>query len=130
KQFLDIVKELPDQEISLSKKENNWVELRCDKSHFTVISISPEQFPALPNFEDKNYIEVRKKTLIDMIDRTQFAASLDTARSYLNGILLENLGDGITRMVATDSHRLSFVDDELFLNRTPLKKGAIIPKKG
>jgi DNA polymerase-3 subunit beta len=34
------------------------------------------------------------------------------------------------RMTATDGHRLSFVDSEIFLKMPELKRGIIIPKKG
>lgn len=34
------------------------------------------------------------------------------------------------RMTATDGHRLSFVDQEVFLTSPELKRGVIIPKKG
>jgi len=48
----------------------------------------------------------------------------------LNGVFLEVLENNLMRMTATDGHRLSFVDSEIFLNSPELKRGIIIPKKG
>lgn len=130
KHFLDIVKELPDKKVSVSKKDNNWIELICGKSKFNVVSLSAEEYPALPAFEEKTYFDAKTKTLIDMIDRTEFAVSTDATRYHLNGVFFEHLENSLMRMTATDGHRLSFVDNEVFLKMPELKRGIIIPKKG
>ena len=65
-----------------------------------------------------------------MIDRTQFAVSTDATRYHLNGVFFEHLENSIMRMTATDGHRLSFVDHEVFMKMPELKRGIIIPKKG
>jgi DNA polymerase-3 subunit beta len=65
-----------------------------------------------------------------MIDRTEFAVSLDATRYHLNGVFFEALENNLMRMTATDGHRLSFVDAEVFLNAPELKRGIIIPRKG
>jgi DNA polymerase III subunit beta len=130
KNFLDIVKELPDKKLYITKKDNHWVELVCGKSKFNIVGLSADQYPALPTFEDKKYFEGRTDSLIDMIDRTQFAASTDAARYHINGVFFEYLENQLMRMTATDGHRLSFVDHEVFLHSPDLKRGVIIPKKG
>jgi DNA polymerase-3 subunit beta len=94
------------------------------------VSLPAEQYPALPDFSNKAYCECKVDALIDMIDRTHFAASLDTTRYQINGVYFEFLETGLTRMTATDGHRLSFVDQEIFLNPPELKQGIILPKKG
>ena len=130
KSFLDIVKELPDKPLQITRKENNWVEIICGKSRFNIVSLSADEYPSLPTFEDKSYFEARIEALVDMIDRTEFAVSTDATRYHLNGVFLEHLETGMMRMTATDGHRLSFVDNEIFLKMPELKRGIIIPKKG
>lgn len=130
KHFLDIVKELPEKKLTLTQKDNNWIELVCGKSRFNIVSLPAEQYPALPSFEDKTYFESKTDSLIEMIERTQFAASTDATRYHINGVYFEALEGGMMRMTATDGHRLSLVDEEVFLNRPDLKRGIIIPKKG
>src|SRR5947209_4166072 len=115
KHFFDIVKELPDKPLNITRKDNNWVEIVCGKSRFNVVSLSADEYPTLPGFEDKTYFDAKAESLIDMIDRTQFAVSTDATRYHLNGVFFEHLENNLMRMTATDGHRLSFVDHEVFL---------------
>jgi DNA polymerase-3 subunit beta len=48
----------------------------------------------------------------------------------LNGVYFEHVENNIMRMTATDGHRLSFEDQEVFMKMPELKRGIIIPKKG
>jgi DNA polymerase-3 subunit beta len=130
KQFLEIVKELPNRDLLISKKENNWVEIICGKSKFNLVSLAADEFPALPAFEEKKYYDARVDSLAEMIDRTEFAVSLDATRYHLNGVYFESLENNLIRMTATDGHRLSYVDAEIFLSAPDLKRGIIIPRKG
>jgi len=130
KHFLDIVKELPDKQLHITRKDNNWVEIVCGKSKFNIVSLSADEYPSLPSFEEKTYFDAKTEALVDMIDRTQFAVSTDATRYHLNGVFFEHLENGIMRMTATDGHRLSFVDHEVFLKMPELKRGIIVPKKG
>jgi DNA polymerase-3 subunit beta len=60
-----------------------------------------------------------------------YATSLDETRYNLNGVYFEVLPDGgKIRMVATDGHRLSFVDRTVGPEVEGLASGVIIPRKG
>jgi len=130
KHFLDIVKELPNKPLEITRKDNNWVEIICGKSKFNIVSLSADEYPAFPAFEEKQYSDARVEALKDMIDRTSFAVSTDATRYHLNGVFFEHLENSVMRMTATDGHRLSMVDSEVFLKMPELKRGLIIPKKG
>lgn len=131
KQLFDIVRELPEKEIRISKKDNNWIEITTGKTKFNVVSLSAEEFPSLPAFETKDYSDAKASSLKEMIDRTAFAVSTDATRYHLNGVFFEMLETGLMRMTATDGHRLSFVDKEVFLkNPEGIRRGIIIPRKG
>jgi DNA polymerase-3 subunit beta len=130
KHFLDIVKELPDKKLDITRKDNNWVEILCGKSKFNIVSLAADEYPAFPAFEEKAYVDARVEVLKDMIDRTSFAVSTDATRYHLNGVFFEHLENSIMRMTATDGHRLSLVDQEVFMKMPELKRGVIIPKKG
>ncbi len=130
KQLHDIIKELPSRDLVISKKENNWVEILSGKSKFNIVSLAADEFPALPAFDEKTYFDARVDSLAEMIDRTDFAVSLDATRYHLNGVYFEALENNIMRMTATDGHRLSFMDAEVFLTPPELKRGVIIPRKG
>lgn len=130
KHFFEIVRELPNKKLTVVKKENNWVELTCGKSKFNVVSLSAEEFPNLPVFEEKNYIETRPDAFLDMIQRTEFAVSTDATRYHMNGVFFEAVNANVFRMAATDGHRLSIVDSEIFSQSPEIKRGIIIPRKG
>jgi DNA polymerase-3 subunit beta len=130
KHFLDIIKELPSKPVQITRKENNWVEILSGKSRFNIVSLSADEYPALPAFDEKSYLDARVEALRTMIDRTSFAVSTDSTRYHLNGVYFEHLGNSVMRMTATDGHRLSLVDTEVFMQTPELKRGLIIPKKG
>jgi len=72
-----------------------------------------------------------------MLDKTLYAASTDEARYHLNGVYfetVEEMSKRSFRMVATDAHRLSMVDNSEALfdeNAWRLfKEGIIVPRKG
>jgi DNA polymerase-3 subunit beta len=130
KHFADIVKELPSKTLEVKSKENNWAEITCGKSRFNIVSLSADEYPSLPAFEEKEYFEARAETLKGMIERTSFAVSTDATRYHLNGVYFEAVESNIMRMTATDGHRLSFEDQEVFKATPDMKRGIIIPKKG
>ncbi len=130
KHFADIVKELPNKPMTLSRKDNNWVEIVSGKSRFNIVSIAADEFPALPAFEEKEYFKAHSGKLSEMIRKTGFAVSTDASRYHLNGVYLEKLDNNLMRMTATDGHRLSFIDHEVFLKAPEFKRGLIIPRKG
>ena len=130
KHILEITKELPNQVMHFNLKPNHWVEITCSKARFNLVSISAEGYPTLPLFEEKNYTYANSDRLNEMISKTEFAVSTDATRYHLNGVYLEVLPNSLIRMTATDGHRLSYIDDEVFTKPVELKRGVVIPSKG
>lgn len=130
KNILDITRELPNKDVSFTLKPNSWMEIICLKARFSIMTKSSEGFPAFPNFEDKNYFFANSDRLAEMIDKTEFAVSTDATRYHLNGVYLEVMPNSTIRMTATDGHRLSYIDDEIFAKPIELKRGVVIPRKG
>lgn len=132
KKLYEVVRELPERTIQVERKENHWIKLQCGKSIFNIAGLDPEEFPVLPTYTSDQFNEISMKTLLDMIEKTIYAASSDETKRYLNGIycIQKEAGDQKRiQMVATDGHRLSLVEKEA---RTvpELEKGVILPKKG
>ena len=130
KNILDITKELPNLLMNFTLKPNFWMEITCAKAKFNVMSKSAEGFPSFPNFEEKSYSEANSERLMEMIDKTEFAVSTDATRYHLNGVFVEVLPNSLIRMTATDGHRLSYIDHEVFTKPIDLKRGIVIPRKG
>lgn len=128
KNLHDIVRELPADEIHLKKKDQNRIEVKAGKSVFKIVGLPAEDFPNLPSVDGKNSYPLESNGLKGMLDKTIFAISNDESRYNLHGVYLEQTGEKTLRMVATDGHRLSYVDREVSQS-VKLPKGVIIPKK-
>jgi DNA polymerase-3 subunit beta len=124
----DIVRALPEQEVTLKKAHNNYLEVKSGPSEFRIVGLPAEDFPALPRFEKVAFTDVSAADLLDMIERTAFAVSTDETRYNLNGVYFEPSAE-VLRLVATDGHRLSLVERQLG-GTFGLKRGVILPKKG
>jgi DNA polymerase-3 subunit beta len=132
RKMYEIIRELPEAEISIQGIENHWAKITCENALFNLSGIDPNEFPTLPPYSEKDLIEIKDLNLREMIEKVIFTASTEESRYNLNGIFLENvtLEDmNVVRMVATDGHRLGLIDRES-QELLDIKSGAIIPKRG
>jgi len=131
KNIFDIVKELPDKELTIELPEgSNSLKLTCDNINFTLLIYTSEEFPHLQFATSINEFKLNSNQIIEIINKTSHAISNDETRLFLNGIYLQEV-DGKLRSVATDGYRLSLVETELTNSKIEaLINGIIIPKKG
>lgn len=134
KKLYEIVKELPNEEIIFSTKDNDWVEIKCGKVRFNIVGLSSDEFPTITSVNEDQLIEIEASLLRRMIEKTSYAICNDETKYNLNGIYTRVEQDGahkVLKMVATDGHRLSIASGE-FKGSTDanLLKGVILPKKG
>lgn len=109
KKFGELVREMPDgKEIEVSTADGKKVELRCGKVRASLLALSPEDFPLIPEFPEAKSFKLTRSVFREMIRKTSFAISLDETRYVLNGIFFV-IGSGEIRMVATDGRRLAYV---------------------
>ncbi len=125
----EIVRALPGGSVSMRRASNGQVEIHSGAARFKIVATPAEDFPALPKPQSAIAFEIGADVLARMIERTQFAISADETRYNLGGVYLEQGEGGSIRMVATDGHRLSLVDQPLD-GAPKLDKGVLIPKKG
>ena len=131
KKFFEIVRELPDQLIQLESAANSYLEIRCERAHFTLAGTAAEEYPTLPEFSPESTATLPAEILSAMIERTMYAASVDETRYNLNGVYFEVQEEPAKlRMVATDGHRLAMVERPAPEDLAGLKSGVIIPRKG
>ena len=100
---------MPDGDISIKLLENHWVQIRSGRSNTKMVGMARANYPQVPEFPTVAVTSIPLVALRTLIARTIFAISNEESRYTLNGALLilkaESLG-----MVATDGHRLSFVE--------------------
>jgi len=128
KKLYEIVREAPDETLQLKRLENEWVEIKSGKSVFKIVGLDAREFPQFPKFEGEKLSSLPAKVLREMIERTIFSVSSDETRYNLNGVFVEQVKDGMVRMVATDGHRLALI--ERGIGSFGLNKGVILPRKG
>jgi DNA polymerase-3 subunit beta len=131
KKLYEIVRELPDETVAIEVTADAYLGIRCARAQFTLAGSSAEEYPDLPNAAPGEMVPVQAVVLSQMIGRTLYAASTDETRYNLNGVFVEQLAEsGKLRMVATDGHRLAYVDRALAAPLSGLGRGVIIPRKG
>lgn len=111
--FGDIIRRMPDDVVTFSSDQNLNVRLVCGDADFTIMALSADDYPDLPEVEDQYSIGIQQKVLRSMIAETNFAVSTDEVRPIHTGSLFEISESGLT-MVSVDGFRLA-------LRREPLE---------
>ena len=125
RKLLDYVRLLPDGDINIKFLENHWASITAGRSKTKIAGMSRESYPELPVMPEV-ITQIPCKQLASMISRTVFAISMEESRFILNGALLLLKEDSIV-MVATDGHRLAFVEAEDSGQQKSFR--ALIPRK-
>jgi DNA polymerase-3 subunit beta len=130
KKLFEIVRELEESEVRLSTAGDARVHVESGASQFTLLAISPEEYPRIPDGEGVAFLEIPGGLLGGMIDRTLYATSSDETRYNLNGVYMELVEKDQLRFVATNGHRMAKVDKAAGAPVAFLEKGIIVPRKG
>lgn len=104
--FSQILQKLPSGEITIKCDADLNVSVTEGRSSFKLKGIKAEDFPALPDVESLDSVEMDASVLIDLIQGVSFAASTNESKPLYTGILFEISG-GIVTTVALDGYRLA-----------------------
>lgn len=124
--FSEIIRKLPDTEISITLNENNLLVIECEGSLYKLATMNPEEFPELPKINIENSIELDQKMLKSMVRKTIFAVSMEENRPVFTGCLFEIINNKIN-VVAVDGFRLAWSSS--FLEKQSNDFKAVIPGK-
>ena len=129
RKLYDYIKLLPDGDISIKLLENHWVQIRSGRSNTKVVGMARANYPQVPEFPTVAVTSIPLVALKTLIARTIFAISNEESRYTLNGALLIIKAESLA-MVATDGHRLSFVEKpNENLEGISGEKRVLIPRK-
>jgi DNA polymerase-3 subunit beta len=112
KRLANIVRELPNLDVSIDASPNHQVKLSSGGSNFRIMGIGKEEFPPLPEFGDEKAYTLEQAELTTMLRSVAYAQSTDETRYILNGVYL-NFRDGKFSLVATDGRRLALIAKEM-----------------
>ena len=127
KLFSEIVRKLPDSEVTIETDDNNKALIKCEKAKFNIAGKDGEDFVALPEIEKTHFITLSQFSLKEIIRQiTIFSISDNESNRMMSGELLQI--DPISRLVShwTDREFLS-VKFHLKESYDPIK--AVIPQK-
>ena len=110
--FGDIVRRMPDDELTLQSDDKLTVKVHCGDADFDIVGLPASDFPELPEVEEKNTVSLPEKTLRAMIQQTSFAVSTNEARPVHMGSLFEIRGTELT-VVSVDGFRLALRREKL-----------------
>ncbi len=134
KMFAEIVRELPSGEVKLKLHPGERLEIISNNSSLRLIGVSAEEFPALPGMGVQVGDRISARQLLEMINKSIYAASLDETRFNLTGVCFEKIVEGrgkgaiSLRLIATDGHRLAMITRGV--EDIKLDQSVIIPRKG
>ena len=106
KVLTELLGELPESEVAITVDRSHALQLRCDRSEYSILGLPAEEYPKLPEIQDTNRFSISQKTLRNMIRQVIFAVSPDEARAILTGVLMV-FEDVTLKLIATDTHRLA-----------------------
>ena len=124
--FSEIIRKLPDTDITITINENNLLVIECEGSLYKLATMNPDEFPELPKINVENSIELEQKILKSMVRKTIFAVSSEENRPVFTGCLFEIINNKIN-VVAVDGFRLAWASNFLEKNSSDFK--AVIPGK-
>lgn len=126
KKLYEVLKELPENTIRFKLEENNWIKLSCGQAEFRLFGSSDVDYPKLPDVDESNLTIVPGELLDSLTKKVVYAVSHDENRRVLSGVLFK-VDEEAVRMIATDGHRLAYVESPNELKMATLE--VIIPQK-
>jgi DNA polymerase-3 subunit beta len=129
RKLYDYIKLLPEGDISIKLLDNHWVQIRSGRSNTKMVGMARANYPQVPEFPSVAVTSISTAALKTLIARTIFAISNEESRYTLNGALLVIKSESLA-MVATDGHRLSYVEKpNETLDGISGEKRVLIPRK-
>lgn len=106
KMFCDIIRKLPNGEITIYVNDKNLLVIECEGSIYKLSTLNANEFPVLPSINVEKSISISSKMLKELIKKTLFAISVEENRPVFTGSLFE-AKDNILNVVSVDGFRLA-----------------------
>lgn len=113
KLFGDIIRKLPNEEISIEETEDGNILISTNSSEFTMTGLPVDEFPKIGGKEENSEALVFNREIFkEMVRKTSFAASIDESKGVLVGILTE-INEDYVNMVSLDGFRLALAKENM-----------------
>jgi len=124
--FFEIIRKLPDNNITIDTDSNFKTVITCEKAKFVIVGKSGEDFSYLPVIEKNVPVVLSQFTLKEAVRQTIFSISDNDSSKQMTGELFEINNDNL-RLASLDGHRISIRNIKM-KNSYDYKK-VIIPGK-
>ncbi len=124
--FLDIVRKLPDNNITIQTDETYKTTITCEKAKFNIMGKSGEDFSYLPAVEKEEGITISQFTLKEVVRQTIFSISDNDNNKLMSGELFDINGNEL-KVVSLDGHRISI--RKIALKEEYGQKKVVVPGK-
>lgn len=122
--LMEIISKLPGETVSFDC-DNLLVNVKCGITEFSILGMSGEDYPELPEVNSEEMIEFDGVLLKSMIDQTVFSVAVGDQNPVHTGLLFD-IEDGFIKTVGVDGFRLAIRKEELSYEG---KKKFIVPSK-
>ena len=124
--FSEIVRKLPDNQVTIETDENLVTTITCEKAKFNIPGQSGEDFSYLPILETSDCVSISQFTLKEVIRQTIFSIADNDNNKLMTGELFE-IEENDLKVVSLDGHRISIRNIELKNNYS--HKKVVVPGK-
>ena len=124
--FSEIVRKLPDNDVTIVTDEKQNTTITCEKAKFNIAAQSGDDFSYLPAIEREDFITISEFTLKEVVRQTIFSIADNDTNKMMTGELFE-IDNDVLRVVSLDGHRISIRKIELKDAYQPRK--VIVPGK-
>jgi DNA polymerase III subunit beta len=128
RKFLDILRALPDKSTVSISAEGDKAIIKAGRSRFSLSTLPAAEFPVIDDINAQQTVQLPRKELARLLEKTHFSMAQQDVRYYLNGMLLE-IDGSLLRAVATDGHRLALCETALE-SKAKTSQQVIVPRKG
>jgi DNA polymerase-3 subunit beta len=128
RKLLDILRALPEKTGITITVEGEKLVIRAGRSRFSLSTLPATEFPVIEDINSQQTVQITRKDLLRLLEKTHFSMAQQDVRYYLNGMLLEIEGQTL-RAVATDGHRLALCEATL-ASKAKSSQQVIVPRKG
>ena len=124
--FSEIVRKLPDSDVTIETDASFKTIISCEKAKFNIVGKSGDDFSYIPYIEKNESIVISQFTLKEVIRQTIFSIADNDNNKLMTGELFE-INENELKVVSLDGHRISIRNIELKNNYD--HKKVVVPGK-
>ena len=124
--FSDIVRKLPNSDVTIETDSSFKTIISCEKAKFNIVGKSGDDFSYIPYIEKNEAIVISQFTLKEVIRQTIFSIADNDNNKLMTGELFE-INENQMKVVSLDGHRISIRNIELKNNYDQRK--VVVPGK-